>query len=58
MAAWPDATPLDDLLAEAAATQDATIRVLALRGVANLAPLAVDRKPDERVAVLRKAIAL
>ena len=38
--------------------QDATIRVLALRGVANLAPMAVDRKPDDRVAVLRKAIAL
>ena len=37
LAAWPDATPLDDLLAEAAATQDATIKVLALRGVANLA---------------------
>lgn len=58
LAAWHDATPLDDVLAEAAATQDATIRLLALRGVANLAPLAKDRKPDDRVAVLRKAIAL
>jgi type 1 glutamine amidotransferase len=58
LAAWPDAAPLDDLLAEAAATQDATNRVLALRGVANLAPAAVDRTPDDRVAVLRKAIAL
>ena len=58
LAGWPDAAPLDDLLAEAAATQDATIKVLALRGVANLAPAAVERKPNERVAVLRKAIAL
>ncbi len=58
LAAWPDAAPLDDLLAEAAATQDATSKVLALRGVANLVPLAVDRKPDDRVAILRKAIAL
>ena len=58
LATWPDAAPLDDLLVEATATRDATIRVLALRGVANLAPMAKDRKPDDRVAVLRKAIAL
>ena len=58
LAAWPNAAPLDDLLAEVAATQDATIRLLALRGVANLVPMAKDRKPDDRVAVLRKAIAL
>ena len=58
LAAWPDAAPLDDLLAEAAATHDATIKALALRGVANLAAAAVDRKADDRVAVLRKAIAL
>ena len=58
LAAWHDATPLDDLLAEAASTQDSTIKFLALRGVANLAPMAKDRKPDDRVALLRKTIAL
>ena len=58
LADWSDGAALDDLLAEAAATQDAAIKAIALRGVANQAPLAADRTPNDRVAVLRKAIAL
>jgi HEAT repeat protein len=58
LAAWSDATPLDDLLSEASSTEDATIKAIALRGVANMVPAALDRTPDDRVAILRKAISL
>ena len=51
LAQWPDAAPLDDLMALAAASDSPTCKVLALRGVARMAPLATDR-PAEKVADL------
>lgn len=58
LANWPDAAPLDDLAALAAATQDARVKTLALRGVARLAPLAGSRQADEVVDLLSRSLAV
>ena len=58
LSTWPNAGPLDDLLDIAVTTTDAKLRVLALRGVANLVPAAGDRSAEQRVEILRKAIGL
>ena len=46
LSGWADAGPLDDLLTVATETKDATLKVLALRGVARLVPLAGGRSPE------------
>ena len=55
---WPDAAPLDDLMAIAKTTDDAACKVLALRGVARLAPMAGNRSPEQIVELLGRAAAL
>jgi hypothetical protein len=56
LANWPDASPLDDLAALAATTQDPKIKATALRGIARLAPTAKDRSPDNTVEVIIQAL--
>jgi type 1 glutamine amidotransferase/HEAT repeat protein len=56
LANWPDAMPLDDLGGLAASTADARCKILALRGVARLAPLAADRTPERRVEAILGAM--
>ena len=46
LAEWPDAAPLEELLALAASTTESVPRVLALRGFVKLSAKATDRKPD------------
>ena len=58
LASWPDAAPLEDLLAAAKEASDASACSLALRGVAQLAPLATDRPPERVAAVIREALAV
>ncbi len=58
LAGWADAKPLDALLAAATATDDLRIRVLALRGVADLAKKADDRPESEIADVLDRAFAV
>jgi type 1 glutamine amidotransferase len=55
---WPDAASIDDLMAIAKTTDDATCKVLALRGVARLAPMAGKRSPEQIVELLGRATAL
>jgi hypothetical protein len=56
LANWPDASPLDDLAALAATTQDPRHKATALRGIARLAPTAKDRSPDKAVDVIAQAL--
>jgi hypothetical protein len=53
---WKDAAPLNDLIAISTTDGDATTRVLALRGVAHLVPLADDRETNKLCATLERAI--
>ena len=57
LAEWSDAAPLDELVALAAATDDAKCKAFALRGVAKLAPLAKNRPPAQVVASIACAMA-
>jgi type 1 glutamine amidotransferase/HEAT repeat protein len=54
---WPDAAPLEDLLAAAETMSDVKIKALALRGVARLAPLAKDKDTKALAALLKRALA-
>jgi type 1 glutamine amidotransferase len=56
LAAWPDAAPLDDLFTVAMSAKVENIRTLALRGIAQLAPLAKDRTPERVVEILAQAM--
>jgi uncharacterized protein len=56
LANWPDAAPLDELAALAAASDDVKCKTLALRGVARLAPMAKDRAPETVVALVIAAM--
>ena len=56
LAEWPDGAALDDLLAAARDAKDLTVKVLALRGFAALAPRATDRKPDDMGTLLALAL--
>jgi HEAT repeat protein/type 1 glutamine amidotransferase len=56
LANWPDAMPLDDLGRLAVSTPDMRCKILALRGIARLAPLAEDRPPEKRVEVILGAM--
>jgi type 1 glutamine amidotransferase/HEAT repeat protein len=58
LADWPDAAPLEDLVASATTTQDAKVKALALRGVARLAPQAKNRSPEQLVDLLGRALAV
>jgi HEAT repeat protein len=58
LADWPDAAPLEELLAMAKAADKPLPRILALRGLAKLAAKAADRKPADLVKLLGEAIAL
>jgi type 1 glutamine amidotransferase/HEAT repeat protein len=58
LADWPDAAPLDDLLAVAGAAPSMKCKLLALRGIARLAPLAKDRPAPQVAALLAKALGL
>lgn len=57
LADWADAGPLDDLIALATAPGEAKIKILAARGVAQLAPLAKDRAPEKLVVAIDQLIA-
>ncbi|MEW5899992.1 MAG: HEAT repeat domain-containing protein, partial [Acidobacteriota bacterium] len=58
LSAWPDATPLQDLLTIAGASSDIVPKTLALRGVANLVAKAVGMPGEERAAILDQALGL
>ena len=58
MANWPDAAPLSDLFSVASTATDAKLKILALRGIARLAPLATDIPSAKAVEMLTKAIDL
>jgi HEAT repeat protein len=55
---WNDGAPLEDLLHVAESASDARSKLLALRGVGRLAPLAKDQPAERRLAVLVKALDL
>ena len=57
LADWPDAAPLDDLVALATTTPDAQLRSLAVGGVARLVPLARDRSADQLAGLLERSLA-
>ena len=57
LADWPDAAPLDDLVALAATAPDAQLKNLALRSVARLAPLAKGRPAEQLAALLDRLLA-
>ena len=57
LANWPTPEPLDDLLALARSTGDATRPVLALRGYIKLAQIPSGRAPSATAALLGKAMA-
>jgi HEAT repeat protein len=56
LANWPDAAPLDELVALSKANEDPKRKALALRGVARLAPMAKDRSPEKRVEIITAAM--
>lgn len=56
LAYWPDAAPLADLASLAMTTPDLKMKVLALRGLARLAPLAKDQPPEKVVTILDQAL--
>ena len=58
LANWPDAAPLDDLLAIASTEDNLKAKVLALRGIARQAPLAKDQPAAKVAEVLAKAMGL
>lgn len=58
LASWPDPAPLDDLLAIAGTETSLKTKVLALRGIARLAPLAKDQPAAKVAEVLAKAMTL
>ena len=58
LASWPNAEPLDDLVTVATTTRDAKSKTLALRGIAQLAPLATDRPPAGVVQQLQQALTI
>ncbi len=58
LASWPDATPLDDLLAIASTEDNVKAKVLALRGIARQAPLAKQEPSGRAAEVLAKALGL
>ena len=53
---WPDATPLDSIASVAQTTSDARSKMLALRGLAKLAPQAKDRPAAQVVELLSRAL--
>lgn len=55
MAEWPDPAPLDDLF-QAAADQDQTLHVIALRGYIKLCSQSANRASSETAAMLAKAL--
>ena len=56
LAGWPDSTPLEDLVAVAEKTSDEKSNILALRGVAQMAPLVKDRQPWHVTPLVAKAM--
>lgn len=57
LSGWADGAPLDDLVAAATAGGDARCRILALRGVAQLTPLAAkERDPDKVLEGVTRAL--
>jgi len=58
LANWPDAAPLEDLLAIASAEENLKAKVLVLRGIARQAPLAKDQPRAKVAEVLAKAMGL
>ena len=53
---WPDASPLDSIAALALTSADARTKLLALRGMARLAPQAKDRPAAQVVELLSRAL--
>ena len=53
---WPDAGPLDDLSAFTLVAPPGRLKVLALRGVIKLAPLAKNRSIERRVELLARLL--
>jgi uncharacterized protein len=53
---WPDAAPLDSVAAVALTSTDARSKLLALRGLAKLAPQAKDRPAAQVVELLSRAL--
>jgi len=58
LADWPDATPLEDLLAVARSATQPVAKVLALRGFVRLSAKAADRKPADLTRLFRDALAV
>jgi len=57
LADWPDATPLNDLLAVAKETSDLKQNVLALRGVIRMIGLPGNRPKADKIKLLNQALA-
>ncbi len=57
LAEWPDAAPLEDLLALAESSGDPVSKVLALRGFVGLSARAADRKPPALAKLYARAMA-
>jgi hypothetical protein len=55
LAEWPDATAIEPLFGLVTTTQDAKVRVLALRGYVRVVGLPADRAPAATAALLGKA---
>ena len=58
LAAWPDASPLSDLMNIARNENDATCQVLALRGYIKLLEIPANRGASETVALLAEAMSV
>jgi len=58
LADWPDAAPLEDLLAAAKSAEEPVAKVLALRGFVKLSAKEADRKPAELAGLYARAMAL
>jgi type 1 glutamine amidotransferase/HEAT repeat protein len=58
LGAWPDATPLDDLVSTATTTTDPVAKALAIRGAARLAGLASNRPADAVVSAMSSVFAI
>jgi HEAT repeat protein len=58
LAAWPEATPLKDLMRIAKTDRDQTNHILALRGVVRLLEIPANRGASETVQLLAEALAV
>ncbi len=58
LAAWPNNTPLMDLLKTAQSDKDETLRILALRGVIRQLPMPTGRSAEAQLAIYQKVYSM